>query len=74
MENDGNERLRCELIRTGIATNAILTLARSFGKGRPLAGYAGRISSVCGARGVTSGPASPQCMLTSLRTPNSPGR
>lgn len=34
----------------------------------------GTISSTCGTCGVTSGPDGAQTMLTSLRTPNSPGR
>jgi hypothetical protein len=63
----------------GNRTVAILTRGADFGKGQPGSAsqrdYPGAtISRVCGARGVTSGPASPQCMFTSLRTPNSPGR
>jgi len=45
------------------------------GAGGSAADYpAGVMSRVCGPRGVTSGPRSPQYMFTSLRTPNSPVR
>ena len=37
-------------------------------------GQLGRLIGDDGLRGVTSGPSAAQCMLTSLRTPNSPGR
>lgn len=66
-------------VSTGKETDAILISGAGFGKGRapadPRRTYpAGVMSRVCGPRGVTSGPRSPQYMFTSLRTPNSPAR